>query len=79
MPEQDRKYAGPKFSGRKGQYVGHHWFDDLPLLPDDQRKNFPETRADDEALTHVIGCRCVVCRRPEAWRFVKRRARMTSQ
>lgn len=41
----DRKYQGPKYSGRKGSYHGHHWYDDLELLPDDERV-MPETRRD---------------------------------
>lgn len=42
----DRKYQGPKYSGRPGRYVGHHWYDDLELLPDDERV-MPATRPDE--------------------------------
>lgn len=45
VPPDQRKYQGPKFSGRRGQYVGHHWYDDLELLPDDERV-MPATRPD---------------------------------
>lgn len=43
VPDGERKYQGPKYSGRSGSYVGHHWYDDLELLPDEERV-MPPTR-----------------------------------
>lgn len=44
-PDQ-RKYQGPKYAGRRGSYHGHHWVDELELLPDDERE-MPSTRPDE--------------------------------
>lgn len=51
---------GPKQSGRKGVYFGHHWLDDLPLL-DDQERTMPCTVAHEEIATHRFGCKCRQC------------------
>ena len=52
---------GPKNSGRKGQYVGHHWYDDIEVLPDDQRGDLPMTIAHDWVREHMFGCECIGC------------------
>lgn len=51
---------GPKHTGRKGQYVGHHWFDDVPVLPDAQRV-MPFFVPTDLVATHDAGCECGTC------------------
>lgn len=51
---------GPKHQGRKGQYVGHHWYDDIEVAPDEQRQ-LPVTVAHDVIATHRAGCACVPC------------------
>jgi hypothetical protein len=41
------------------------WFLPLPVLPLDERKNFPLTRPDSQAYDHMpMPCKCDVCRRP---------------
>lgn len=43
------------------------WLDPLPLLSEDARKNFPETRPDSDAYDHMPRpCKCLVCQRPSA-------------
>ena len=41
------------------------WFVPLDLLPDEARV-MPKTRPDSATLEHRAGCRCEVCRRPQA-------------
>lgn len=63
VPAELRKYKGPKWEGREGQWVGSHWFTPLEFLRYDDRK-FPETRPDDEGLLHKWWCECKICSRP---------------
>jgi hypothetical protein len=56
------------------------WLLPLPLLPDDERPEMPETLPDDLAYDHKWKphrCRCRVCNRPQAveWRKKWRRDR----
>ena len=48
--------SGPKAEGRKGVYYHHEWFDDLPLLPDEERV-MPETVSDDEKNREALQAR----------------------
>lgn len=52
--------TGPKQSGRRGQYVGHHWYDDIEVLPDEERV-MPVTIPHDVVREHPVGCRCLAC------------------
>lgn len=54
------------------------WFVPLDLLPEEQRV-MPETIPDDETLLHKATCRCRVCRRPQAARLWKLKARYERQ
>lgn len=36
----------------------------MPLLRDEETRQFPETRPDSEAETHRAACECDVCKRP---------------
>lgn len=51
---------GPKQSGRRGQYVGHHWFDDVLVLPDELRE-MPFAVPTDLVVTHDELCECGTC------------------
>lgn len=53
--------SGPKYSGRKGSYVGHHWFDDIEVIPDEDRV-MPMTVPHEVIAEHWITCGCVGCR-----------------
>jgi hypothetical protein len=72
VPLEENKLVGPKRRGEEGVWVGTHWFPVLQLLDDDARV-LPETRPDEETLTHRLGCLCDVCRRPEAIALWRRR------
>lgn len=52
--------TGPKWSGRKGSYVGHHWFDDIVVIPEEDRI-MPATIPHDVVAEHVFGCQCDGC------------------
>lgn len=70
---QDRTYSGPRYRGEAGAYVGSRWYPAIAVL-DDADRVLPETRPDEEAFDHPYGCRCQVCRRPDAlyWKRAKR-------
>lgn len=51
---------GPKHQGRKGQYVGTRWYDDIVVIPDDERV-LPDTVPHDVVATHPHECRCQPC------------------
>jgi len=51
---------GPKHTGRKGSYVGHHWFDDIEVIDDDERV-MPDTVPHEFVATHRHGCMCPPC------------------
>lgn len=51
---------GPVHQGRKGRYVGTHWYDDIEVIPDEQRV-LPETVPDHVVATHRYGCKCRPC------------------
>lgn len=70
--------SGPKHSGRKGRYVDHHWYDDIEVLPDDERV-MPVTVAHDVVAEHPFGCECLACEAyPEALKRRLKRARLRS-
>lgn len=70
--------SGPKHQGRRGQYVGHHWYDDIEVLPDDQRV-MPDTVPHDVVARHTFGCQCVPCARyPDELRDRLKRRRLRS-
>ena len=52
------------------------WFLPLPLLPDGDRAEIPETRNDEQAYEHTLYCGCVICARPSVdavkWRRWKK-------
>lgn len=49
------------------------WLEPLTLVPEDSRKNFPQTRPDSEAYDHMpMPCACEVCRRPAAARWQRK-------
>lgn len=56
--------------------MGHHWYDDIVVLPEEQR-TMPETVPHEEVAAHPFGCACEACERyPAALkRRLKRRAR----
>ena len=64
---------GPKWSCRSGSYVGHHWFDDIVVIPDEER-SMPPTVPHEVIAEHWITCGCTACQSysPE----VKRRLKM---
>lgn len=64
----ERKMHGPRFRGEPGQWWGSQWLSPLPLVEDGLRR-LPETRPDEDAITHVWGCGCTVCARPNALRL----------
>lgn len=51
---------GPVHQGRKGRYVGTHWYDDIVVQPDDQRV-MPDTIPHDYVAAHQPGCACEAC------------------
>lgn len=69
---------GPKGSGRPGQYVGHHWYDDIVVLPA-ERRVMPDTVPHEEIAVHSWGCTCGPCERyPADLRRRLKRARLRS-
>lgn len=52
--------AGPKHQGRKGSYVGHHWFDDIEVI-DDELRVMPDTVPHHVVAEHSYKCQCVPC------------------
>lgn len=51
---------GPKHRGRSGRYVGHHWYDDIEVIPDAERV-LPVTVPHEVIAEHWITCHCVPC------------------
>lgn len=51
---------GPVHQGRRGQYVGHHWYDDIETIPL-ERRVMPVTIPHDVIGTHRYGCSCTGC------------------
>lgn len=74
LSESERKYAVRKPDDPRAVRWGGEWLLPLDLLPDEARV-MPETRPDEETLDHWAGCRCEVCRRPEATILWRRRHR----
>ena len=71
--------GGPKDSGRKGQYVGHHWYDDIVVI-DDAERVMPDTIPHEYVAAHPLLCSCEACERyrevdPGLLRRLRRRAR----
>ncbi len=69
-PAEERIYAKRKPDDPRAVRFLSDWYLPLQLL-DDNSREMPETRPDEQILEHGIQCRCVVCRRPEAqalWR-----------
>lgn len=52
--------TGPLHSGRRGSYHGHNWYDDIVVLPDDERV-MPFTVPNTEVREHPFGCDCEAC------------------
>lgn len=51
---------GPKHQGRKGRYVGTHWYDDIVVI-DDDRRVMPHTVPHHVVAEHEFPCQCVPC------------------
>ena len=64
---------GPLHTGRKGSYSGHHWFDDIEVIPDEDRV-MPMTVPHEVIAEHWITCNCMGCRAYPA--EVQRRLKM---
>lgn len=74
VPLEERKYAVRKPDIEGAVRWKGDWLLPLPLLADDAR-DMPETRPDTDAFDHVSKprpCRCLVCARPEAQRWIQR-------
>lgn len=74
VPEDQRKYGRRKPDDPRAVYFNGKWFLPLELLDDAQRE-LPETRPDTDAYDHAHKrprCRCEVCKRPEALRWVQK-------
>lgn len=72
--EHERAYGIRKPDDPRAVRFGSTWYLPLDVLPDEARV-MPETRPDEETLDHWAGCRCDVCKRPEALVLWRRRAR----
>lgn len=46
-----------------GYWHRGHWYDETPLLSDEQRGPVPETVPDEEVAGHPILCPCAPCAR----------------
>jgi hypothetical protein len=75
MADADRKKAVRKPDDPRAVRFRCDWFLPLEVLPDEQRV-MPQTRPDEEILTHRAWCSCEVCRRPEAQVLYRREARI---
>lgn len=74
VPVNQRKYAVRKPADPRAVRFKGDWF--LPLeLADEEAREMPETRPDEETLEHRARCRCTVCQRPQAAVLWRRRAR----
>ena len=56
--------TGPMHRGEPGHWLWGHWYQDIVVIPDDERE-FPETMSDDELESHSLLCHCSGCTRRE--------------
>lgn len=75
VADEDRKNGVNKPDDPRAVRFHTKWFLPLELL-DDGARVMPETRPDTDAYDHADRkprCRCMVCRRPEALRWRRKR------
>jgi hypothetical protein len=77
MADEDRTNARRKPDDPRAVRFHGRWFVPLAVL-DDETREMPETRPDEETLEHRASCRCDVCRRPEATVLWRRQAKRGS-
>lgn len=71
-PPEERTYAVRKPDDPRAVRFRGDWFLPLETLDDDARV-MPETRPDTDAYDHMPRpCKCDVCRRPHAQRWVRK-------
>jgi hypothetical protein len=74
VPLEDRKIGVNRPDHPEAVRFHTRWFLPLDVLPAVERV-MPETRPDEDAYDHMsklTGCRCDVCRRPQARRYQAR-------
>lgn len=52
--------TGPRAEGLAGQYVGTTWYDDIKVIPEDQRA-MPFTVPHEIIRDHPFLCKCEPC------------------
>ena len=73
LAAEERTYAVRRPDDPRAVRFHGQWLLPIAVLPDDQRKNFPQTRPDSDAYDHMpMPCRCAVCRRPQAARWQRK-------